>query len=57
MTLCEGAGDGMLDNALAKARARLLDPAKAQRQVEPAVFSGLTNPPGSDAISLSMIER
>ena len=47
----------MLSKDHAKARARLIDPAKAACAVEPSVFDGLTNSPGGDTIYLSVIDK
>jgi gamma-glutamyltranspeptidase / glutathione hydrolase len=47
----------MLSRDHAKARARLIDPAKAACSVEPSVFDGLTNSPGGDTIYLSVIDK
>jgi gamma-glutamyltranspeptidase/glutathione hydrolase len=47
----------MLSKDHAKARARLIDPAKAACSVEPSVFDGLTNSPGGDTIYLSVIDK
>jgi gamma-glutamyltranspeptidase/glutathione hydrolase len=47
----------MLSKANARARARLIDPAKAACNVEPSVFDGLTNSPGGDTIYLSAIDK
>ena len=44
----------MLSKEHAKARAKLIDPAKAACSVEPSVFDGLTNSPGGDTIYLSV---
>ena len=47
----------MLSKDHARARARLIDPAKAACSVEPSVFDGLTNSPGGDTIYLSTIDK
>ena len=47
----------MLSKDHAKARAKLIDPAKAACSVEPSVFDGLTNSPGGDTIYLSAIDK
>ncbi|MBI1873091.1 MAG: gamma-glutamyltransferase [Acidobacteria bacterium] len=47
----------MLNKEHAKARAKLIDPAKARCAVEPSHFSGLTNSQGGDTIYLSVIDR
>jgi gamma-glutamyltranspeptidase/glutathione hydrolase len=47
----------MLNKDHAKARAKLIDPAKAACNVEPSVFDGLTNSPGGDTIYLSVIDK
>jgi gamma-glutamyltranspeptidase/glutathione hydrolase len=47
----------MLNKATAKARAALIDPAKAACLVTPSTFSGLTDSEGSDTIYLSVIDR
>jgi len=47
----------MLDKSLAKSRARLIDPKRAARAVEPSVFDGLTSGRGGDTIYLSAIDR
>jgi gamma-glutamyltranspeptidase/glutathione hydrolase len=47
----------MLSKEHAKARARLIDPAKAACNVEPSVFDGLTNTGGGDTIYLSVIDK
>jgi gamma-glutamyltranspeptidase / glutathione hydrolase len=47
----------MLDKDHAKARARLIDPFKANCRVEPSTFDGLTNSPGGDTIYLSVIDK
>lgn len=47
----------MLNKDHAKARARLIDPVKAQCTVEPSQFSGLTNSQGGDTIYLAVIDR
>src|SRR5262249_28020366 len=47
----------MLSKAHARARAALIDPAKAQCDVQPSQFDGLTSSPGGDTIYLSAIDR
>jgi gamma-glutamyltranspeptidase/glutathione hydrolase len=47
----------MLSKAHARARAALINPAKAQCDVQPSQFDGLTNSPGGDTIYLSVIDR
>ena len=47
----------MLDKALARERARRIDPCRAARSVEPSVFDGLTNAVGGDTVYLSVIDR
>src|SRR5260221_245600 len=47
----------MLDKSHANARARLIDPNKANCNVEPSTFDGLTNSPGGDTIYLSVIDK
>jgi gamma-glutamyltranspeptidase/glutathione hydrolase len=47
----------MLSKEHAKARARLIDPAKAACNVEPSHFDGLTTRVGSDTIYLSVIDK
>lgn len=49
--------NAMLSKTNAEARARLIDPAKAQCTVEPSKFDGLTNSQGHDTIYLSAIDR
>jgi gamma-glutamyltranspeptidase/glutathione hydrolase len=49
--------DVMLDKALARERARRIDPRRAAPSVEPSVFDGLTNSVGGDTIYLSVIDR
>jgi gamma-glutamyltranspeptidase/glutathione hydrolase len=46
----------MLDKALARERAGLID-ARAAQRVEPSVFDGLSNAVGGDTIYLSVIDR
>jgi gamma-glutamyltranspeptidase/glutathione hydrolase len=47
----------MLDKAHAAARARRIDPDRAQCAVEPSTFNGLTSSRGGDTIYLSAIDR
>jgi gamma-glutamyltranspeptidase/glutathione hydrolase len=47
----------MLSKAHGKARAALIDPAKAACAVEPSQLSGLTNSTGGDTIYLSVVDR
>jgi gamma-glutamyltranspeptidase / glutathione hydrolase len=47
----------MLSRAQARTRAALVDPARAQCNVQPSRFDGLTNSPGGDTIYLSAIDR
>jgi gamma-glutamyltranspeptidase/glutathione hydrolase len=47
----------LLDKSLAKSRARLIDPKRAARAVEPSVFGGLTSGQDGDTIYLSAIDR
>ena len=47
----------MLGKAHARARARLIDPARAAGSVEPSVLAGLTGSTGGDTIYLSVIDR
>jgi len=47
----------MLSKAQGKARAALIDPAKAACSVEPSKFDGLTDSGGGDTIYLSVIDR
>jgi gamma-glutamyltranspeptidase/glutathione hydrolase len=47
----------MLSKPQAKARASLIDPAKAACSVQPSTFSGLTDSHGGDTIYLSVIDR
>ncbi len=47
----------MLSKDHAKARATLIDPAKAACQVEPSQFPGLTTAPGGDTIYLTAIDK
>jgi gamma-glutamyltranspeptidase/glutathione hydrolase len=47
----------MLDKALARDRARLIDAGRAADDVEPSVLPGLTNAVGGDTIYLSAIDR
>jgi gamma-glutamyltranspeptidase/glutathione hydrolase len=49
--------EAMLGKERAKARAKLIDPAKAACAVEPAVLDGVTNRAGGDTIYLSVIDR
>ena len=47
----------MLSKAQGKARAALIDPAKAACSVEPSKFGGLTDSSGGDTIYLAVIDR
>jgi gamma-glutamyltranspeptidase/glutathione hydrolase len=47
----------MLSKEHAKARAKLIDPAKAACSVQPSTFSGLTDSVGHDTIYLSVIDK
>ena len=47
----------LLDKALARERAALIDAGRAAQRVEPSVFDGLTNAVGGDTIYLSAIDR
>ena len=47
----------MLDKSHAAARAKLIDPARANCAVEPSKFSGLTDSDGHDTIYLTAIDR
>jgi len=47
----------MLDKSHAKARAQLIDPVKANCNIEPSTFDGLTNSRGGDTIYLSVIDK
>jgi gamma-glutamyltranspeptidase/glutathione hydrolase len=47
----------MLDKTNAQARAKLIDPARANCAVEPSKFSGLTDSEGNDTIYLTAIDR
>jgi len=47
----------MLDKALARDRAALIDAGRAAASVEPSVFDGLTTAVGGDTIYLSVIDR
>jgi gamma-glutamyltranspeptidase/glutathione hydrolase len=47
----------MLDKAHARARATLIDPAKAACSVEPSTFPGLTDSEGNDTVYLTAIDR
>jgi gamma-glutamyltranspeptidase / glutathione hydrolase len=47
----------LLNKAHARARARLIDPARAADRVEPSAFAGLTHATGGDTIYLSAIDR
>ena len=47
----------MLSKDHAKARAKLIDPAKAACAVQPSVYSGLTDSVGHDTIYLSVIDK
>jgi gamma-glutamyltranspeptidase/glutathione hydrolase len=47
----------MLSKDRAKDRARLIDPAKAACEVQPARLEGLTNATGTDTIYLSVIDK
>ena len=49
--------DQMLSKANAKARAALINPAKANCNVQPSSFSGLTEGNGGDTIYLSVIDK
>jgi gamma-glutamyltranspeptidase/glutathione hydrolase len=47
----------MIDKARAGERAKLIDAAKAQRRVQPAVYDGITNATGKDTIYLTVVDR
>jgi gamma-glutamyltranspeptidase/glutathione hydrolase len=49
--------EALLSKSRAEGRARLIDPAKAACQVEPARLDGVTNSQGSDTIYMSVIDR
>ena len=47
----------MLDKALARKRAELIDAGRAAENVEPSVFDGLTSSAGGDTVYLSVVDR
>jgi gamma-glutamyltranspeptidase / glutathione hydrolase len=47
----------LLDKTRAGARARLIDPAKAQCRVEPSALDGVTDMQGHDTIYMSVVDR
>jgi len=47
----------MIDKQRAIARAKLIDPAQAQCDVQPAVYDGITNASGKDTIYLTVVDR